>query len=185
MGGYGGLVGSFLCPVTVSGTDNVLQAKYGDLCTMQTGADECGPLVSPVAWKNNIYFAARCQPIKQYTLAQSTWLTFTTATTTGGAVNTTCIGSSGSVFNFPGPQLALSQYTAGAVLWALDVNGFCGSKNPHPPVLYAFDTGNLAGNYLFRGNAGSSGTCAVKFAVPTVVNGHVYVGNGSQLVVFH
>jgi len=25
----------------------------------------------------------------------------------------------------------------------------------------------------------------VKFAVPTIVNGHVYLGNGSQLVVFH
>jgi hypothetical protein len=185
MGGYGGLIGSFLCPVTVSGTDNVLQAKYGDLCTLQTGADECGPLVSPVAWKNNIYFGSRCQPIKQYTLAQTSWLTYTTATTTGGAVNATCIGSSGSVFNFPGPQLALSQYTGGAVLWALDENGFCGSKSPRPPVLYAFDTGNLAGNYLFRANAGTTGTCAVKFAVPTVVNGHVYLANGSQLVVFH
>jgi hypothetical protein len=186
MGGYGGMVGSFLCPVTSSsGTDNVLQAHYGDLCTPTMNNPECGPLGSPVAWKNNVYFGTRCQPIKQYTLAQNTWLTFTAATTTGGSVNANCVGSSGEVFAPPGPQLSVSQYTGGAVLWALDGNGFCNSKNPKPPVLYAFDTGNLAGNYLFRANAGASSACAVKFAVPTVVNGHVYVGNGSQLVVFH
>jgi hypothetical protein len=138
-----------------------------------------------VAWNNNVYFGTRCQAIKQYALAQTTWLTFTTATTTGGNVNPKCVGSSGDVFGPPGPQLSVSQYSGGAVLWALDSNTFCDSKNPNPPVLYAFDTANLAGNYLFRANAGTTGTCAVKFSVPTVVNGHVYVGNGSQLVVFH
>jgi hypothetical protein len=89
------------------------------------------------------------------------------------------------VFAPQGPQLSVSQYGSGAVLWVLDSNGFCNSIRPAPPVLYAYDTANLAGNYLFREDAGSSGTCAVKFAVPTVVNGHVYVGNGSQLAVFH
>ena len=127
----------------------------------------------------------RCQPIKQYTLAQATWLTFTTATTVGGSVNANCVGNSGQVFAPQGPQLSISQYRGGAVLWVLDSNGFCNSASPTPPVLYGYDASNLAGNYLFRGDAGSSGTCAIKFAVPTVVNGHVYVGNGSQLVVFH
>ncbi len=185
MGAYGGMAGSFLCPLAPpTGTDNILQAHYGDLCTPTANSAECGPMGSPVAWKNNVYFGTRCQQIKQYSLAQTTWLTFGTATTTGGSVNATCPAGSGQVFAPPGPQLSVSQYTGGAVLWALDSSGFCFSKAPTPPVLYAFDTANLAGNYLFRANAGTN-TCGVKFAVPTVVNGHVYVGTGSQLVVFH
>lgn len=186
MGAYGGMAGSFLCPVAPpTGTDNVLQAHYGDLCTPTTTEAECGPLGSPVAWNNNVYFGTRCQPIKQYALAQTTWLTFTTETTVGGSTTTNCVGTSGNVFGPPGPQLSVSQYTGGAILWALDSSGFCDSKSPKPPVLYAYDTGNLAGTPLFRAYAGTTGTCAVKFSVPTVVNGHVYVGNGSQLVVFH
>lgn len=185
MGGYGGTVGSFLCPVTSpSGSDNIVQAKYGDLCA-PTAGQECGPLGSPVAWNNNIYFGARCQPIKQYSLSQTNWLTFTAATTIGGSPSKSCLESTSVVFGFPGPSLAVSQYLGGAVLWALDSSGFCRSQHPGAPVLYAYDATNLAGQPLFSGNAGSTGTCGIKFAVPTVVNGHVYVGNGSQLVVFH
>jgi hypothetical protein len=185
MGGYGGMTGSFLCPITSSsGSDHIVQAKYGDLCTPMTNNPECGILGSPVFWNNNVFFGARCQPIKQYSLTQTNWLTLAAVTTVGGNVNANCKGSSGPVFSFPGPGLGVSEYKGGAVLWALDSNGFCGSNRPHPPVLYAYDATNLAGPYLFRGNAGTS-TCGVKFTVPTVVNGHVYVGTGSQLVVFH
>jgi hypothetical protein len=53
------------------------------------------------------------------------------------------------------------------------------------PTLYAYDLSNIAGTPLFSGAAGTGSATAVKFVIPTVANGHVYVGNSNQLVVFH
>jgi hypothetical protein len=53
-------------------------------------------------------------------------------------------------------------------------------------LVQAYDASNIAAAPLFHATAGSGiGTTAVKFVVPTVANGHVYVGNSNQLVVFH
>ncbi|GEM_PF-4793693 len=105
------------------------------------------------------------------------------ATCAIGSTNSSC-PSANPVFPYPGASLAVSQYSSsGAILWALDNENSCLSVNQQPPVLYAYDATNIAGAPLFSSSAGTG--CAVRFTIPTVVNGHVYVGNGSQLVVFH
>ncbi len=86
------------------------------------------------------------------------------------------------MFSYPGASLAISQYTGGAILWVLDNSQYNQLK---PPTLYAYDASNIAASPLFSGAAGTGTGSAIKFTIPTVVNGHVYVGNASQLVVFH
>ena len=67
--------------------------------------------------------------------------------------------------------------TAG-IVWVLD--GGAG-------VLYAYDATNLA-TELYDTTQASGGRdtpgAAVKFAVPTVANGHVYVGTQTELDVY-
>jgi hypothetical protein len=69
-------------------------------------------------------------------------------------------------------------------VWALDYSSYCtkGSKSCGPAVLYAYNATNL-GSTLWKSSTGTglggisnSAGNAVKFTVPTVANGHVYVG---------
>jgi len=190
MGGYTGALGSFTCPVTKpTGNDNIVSFFNGDTTVNANGmcydtATECGTQGSPVFWNNNIFFGPRCQPIKQIALAGSpVALGYVTATTQGGVVDQMGCKSPNPVFHYPGAQMAVSQYkTGGAILRALDNSKYAHSP-PFPAVLYAYDANNIAAAPLFSATVGSGG--AVKFAVPTVANGHVYVGGIGQLVVFH
>jgi hypothetical protein len=198
MGGYSGTTGSFVCsplPVT-TGTDNVVSTFLGDTSVNPNGlcydtTQECGTQGSPVFWNKNIYFGPRCQPVKQIALQATTGtynvkLGYVSATTQGGQTSTACHSPTTPVFPYPGAQMAISQYRNGsqpaAILWALDNSQYAHAP-PLPPVLYAYDASNIAAAALFSANAGTGG--AVKFAVPTVANGRVYVGNSNQLVVFH
>jgi hypothetical protein len=81
------------------------------------------------------------------------------------------------------PVISSNGSTAG-IVWGLDTSGYVTSS---PAVLHAYDATNLA-NELYvspasTGGPGSAGP-AVKFAVPTVANGNVYVGTQNELSVF-
>jgi hypothetical protein len=199
MGLYGGTTGQFGCipaPVT-TGSDNIVYPIYGDLCTTVSGdtSNECGVQGSPVFWNNNVFFGPRCQAIKQYNLKNGTnpnpnynvIMQAGVSSSVGGTTTSSCNSSAGaSVFPYPGAALAISQYTGGAILWALDNTHFAFSQSPAPPVLYAYDAATLANIPLSSTSAGlNAGTgSAIKFAVPTIANGKVYVGNQNQVVVF-
>jgi hypothetical protein len=84
-------------------------------------------------------------------------------------------------FGFPGPSPAISAYgTTGGIVWAIDNSAYPGN----PAVLYAFDATDM--NPLYNSNQFSADHpgLAVKFTVPTVANGSVYVGTQTQLAVF-
>ena len=78
----------------------------------------------------------------------------------------------------PTPSVSANGNTNG-ILWAIQANA------PNAAVLHAFDATNLATElYNSSLNAGDSPGGAVKFSVPTIANGKVYVGTSSQLSVF-
>jgi hypothetical protein len=67
-------------------------------------------------------------------------------------------------------------------VWVLNTtnnNSNNGSGTPGQAVLFAYDATTL--NQLFNGNASAT---AVKFSVPTVANGKVYVGGEGAITVF-
>jgi hypothetical protein len=92
--------------------------------------------------------------------------------------------STGTIgFGFPGASPVISANgTSGGIMWAIDSSAYLSSG---PAILYAFDATNLQ-TTLFdssQKNSNNPGP-AVKFAVPTVANGSVYVGTQTQLAVF-
>jgi len=68
------------------------------------------------------------------------------------------------------------------VVWILDLSGWTGTGSA---VLYAYDATNVA-NMLYSSPASGTGAAgaAVKFTLPTVANGKVYVGGQSTVTVF-
>ncbi len=86
-------------------------------------------------------------------------------------------------FGFPGASPVISANgTTGGILWAINSSAY-GSSGP--AILYAFDATNL-NTELYDSNQFSSDDPgpAVKFTVPTVANGAVYMGTQTQLAVF-
>jgi hypothetical protein len=70
------------------------------------------------------------------------------------------------------------------IIWALDTNGYLANP-PQPAVLHAYDSANLANEPYMSSSSGiGAAGPAVKFAVPTVANGKVYVGTQNELSVF-
>ncbi len=89
-------------------------------------------------------------------------------------------------YGYPGVSPMISATPAGpAILWALD-NVANSTQGPQgPAVLRAYDANNL-GTTLYSSNTlvRDAGGGAVKFAVPVIANGHVYIGGESQLTVY-
>jgi hypothetical protein len=86
-------------------------------------------------------------------------------------------------FQYPGTSPSISAHGAkNAIVWTLDVGGF---NTLSPTILYAFDS-NL--NELYDSTQASANRDqaggAVKFTVPTIANGRVYVGTESELDVY-
>ena len=120
-------------------------------------------------WNNNFYIAATGQPLSTYTLSAATSL-FSTGGTPASSTSYALGGGTPSVS---------SAATANGIVWALDNALYCTNQSPGcgPTVLHAYDATNLASELW---NSAASGTDtagdAVKFTVPTIANGKVYVG---------
>ena len=92
---------------------------------------------------------------------------------TSGKLSSTPTSKGSFIFPFPGGQAVVSSSgTSNGIVWAVDFN-FAGS-------LHAFDATDVS-RELYR--SPSVGQPA-KWAVPTVINGKVYVATKSRLVVF-
>src|SRR5258708_39395993 len=69
--------------------------------------------------------------------------------------------------------------TANGIVWGLDTGNYCTHNSPGcaQAVLYAYDAANVATSlWNSAANAADNAGFAVKFTVPTVANGKVYVG---------
>jgi hypothetical protein len=86
-------------------------------------------------------------------------------------------------FGYPGASPVISANgTTGGIMWAINSSAW---SSGGPAVLYAFDATNMK-NVLYYSSQVSSDNpgSAVKFTVPTVANGSVYMGTQTQLAVF-
>jgi hypothetical protein len=83
------------------------------------------------------------------------------------------------VFGFPGPSPAISAtQTTNGVVWALDNSQYCTkqSKGCGPAVLHAYDATTLVELWNSATVAADAPGNAVKFTVPSIANGKVYIG---------
>ncbi len=131
-------------------------------------------------WQNTVYIAVVRLQLQAFPISTSTSM-----------LSTTPGSQSAHVFGFPGATPSVSSSgTTNGIVWALDTNSTTAmnaSGTDGPAVLYAYDALNL-GTQLYRsdttiGAANAAGN-AVKFCVPVVANGKVYVGTQTELTVF-
>ncbi len=136
-----------------------------------------GMFTVPTYWNNTLYFWGVNDVLKSIPL-------------TNGLPDFTHITGSTPQIGFPGAGISVSSNgtTAGtAIVWAIDGTQY-GSPGPGPgpAVLYAYDATNVpkmlysSAQNAARDAAGN----AVKFALPSVANGKVYVGTSAAVDVY-
>jgi len=121
---------------------------------------------TPAYWNENVYFLGNNDVLRQYPVEN-------------GLLQTALTGT--HLYGFPGatPVVSANGNTNG-IVWTLERIPLGNA------VLHAYDASNVA-NELYNSN--QAGTrdqfgAIVKFVVPTVANGRVYVGAKGHLVVF-
>ncbi len=137
-------------------------------------AADTGMWSSPAYWNYNVYFGGSGDHIKSFSLNPTT-----------GLLSTTPVSQSPGKFAYPGTTPAISaNQSRDAILWALDTGTY--QSTTSGAVLNAYDATNLATS-IYSSNQDSTRDnpgAAVKFQIPVVVNGKVYVGTQTQLSVY-
>ena len=133
-----------------------------------TGYQIGGVWGMPAYWNGNVYFWASQDSLKAFSF-------------TNGFLSPTPTSQSAEVSGFPGPMLTVSANgNANGIVWTIE------SSAQGSAILMAHDALNVA-TLLYSSNQNPSRDDpgpAVKFAVPTVANGKVYVGAAYQVSVF-
>lgn len=134
-----------------------------------------GVFSSPVYFNGKVYYWGYNDVVRAFTV-------------TDGMLSTNPTDLGTVLFRFPGATPTISANgTSDAILWALETDAYNKTGLGGPAVLFAYDATNLSRGPLYsssqnpsRDNPGE----AVKFTVPTVANGKVYVGAVRQLSVY-
>jgi hypothetical protein len=130
---------------------------------------QIGPLFgTPAYFNGRIYIISGNQPVVAFDLADGNF-----------ASSTPSLAGSIAFTGESGTPVISANGTTNPILWAIDgVDGIA--------VLRAFDANNLASELYDSGQNSARDLAGnyVKFTVPTVINGKVYVGADSQLSVY-
>jgi hypothetical protein len=153
------------------GIDLVLQ----EMKVKTVGCTFCAIFSTPSFWQGNLYVVAVSDVLKRYPISSA-------------FIDTASVVQASDAFGFPGAQTAVSSSGASnGVVWAVNTsnNGTHGKPNA-PAVLFAYDAITLIKLYSSptTGPATTTAGNAVKFVVPTVANGKVYLGTQTELSVF-
>ncbi len=147
---------------------------YCNNCTsdpeiLQT-VDGIGGLWSmPAYWNGNMYFWGNGDNLKAYSMI-------------GGVLSNSPTSQSAESSGFPGSTPVVSSNgTTNGIVWAVESDGY---NSNSPAILRAYDATDV-GNLLYGSNlTGDTMGPAVKFVVPVVTNGKVYVGTQQEVDVF-
>ena len=144
----------------------------GDAGAVQKFTANSGGIYSTAAfWNGQVYLAGVGGPLRQWALAN-------------GRFPASPTHESRAVFGYPGatPTISANGERDG-VVWAIAVAGKV--RGGPPAVLRAFDASDVSRD-LFDSDAAQRDAAGpgVKFSVPTVANGQVYVGTQTELDVY-
>jgi hypothetical protein len=129
---------------------------------------------APAYYANKVYFAGAGDTLKAFDLSNGLFSSSTPS------------AESPTTYGFPGATPVISANgtdSSSAIVWTVQTDQY---QTNGPAVLHAYAAPNVAtelynsGEHPSRDNPGT----AVKFAVPTVANGKVYVGTQAQLSIF-
>jgi hypothetical protein len=158
--------------VWVLNRDNLGHLQANDAGALQIIPGLSDELIDGVSyWNGNLYLQEIGDYLYQFPLQNG--------------VAQTAVPSTDEFGGYPDDVAVItSNGTSNAVLWFLLTTGY-GSGGPG--ILYAFDANNIA-NQLYNSNLAAYGVdragMPVKFAIPTVANGKVYVGGAAQIDVY-
>jgi hypothetical protein len=125
---------------------------------------------SPAYWLNQTYFWGQTDVLKAYRLY-------------GGLFSATPVSLSTKASRVPPPTPTVSANgTTNGIVWAVLTNA---NSTGGPAVLQAYDAANVS-RQLFSSSTSAVNTAgpAVKFVVPTVADGYVFLGTRSELDVY-
>lgn len=131
-----------------------------------------GLWATPAWWNNNVYFGGTFDNLRQFTFDP-----------TSGLLSTGAQFLSPTFFNFPGPTPSISANgNLNAIVWVLQTEKYGSGSS----ILHAYNATNIS-NELYNTTQNASRDDpggAVKFTVPTIANGKVYVGALGRLTVY-
>jgi hypothetical protein len=125
----------------------------------------------PAYWNGHIYIWAAKDHLKSFSFAN-------------GVISANPTSTAPEVSAFPGPASSVSANgTNNGIVWNLKTDGY---SSQSPAILYAHDANNVATLlYSSAQNAPrDSAGAAVKFSVPLIANGRVYVGGEYEISVY-
>jgi hypothetical protein len=161
---------------TSGGPDRVVQTL-----NLPGGCITCGLFGSPAVWQTGtttatLFVAAVGDVLKAFALA-------------GGQFPPTPASSSTDTYDYPGATPSVSANgNSNGIVWAIDTshNGTSTTVGAQgPAILRAYDAADLTRRlYTSDAKPADAAGQAIKFAVPVVANGKVYVAGDGQLTVY-
>jgi hypothetical protein len=126
---------------------------------------------TPAYFNGRIYYAGNGDKLKSFSV-------------TNGLLSTTAVSTGSRTFNFPGATPSISgNGTNCGIVWALQVTSPIGGAGTLAACNATNLTTELYNSTQAAGNRDQLGA-GVKFAVPTVADGEVFVGSSNSVSVF-
>ncbi len=141
--------------------------QFGDSNAIQHFQPGSSIFSTAAFWQASLYVGTINSPVRAFPLNNSASGPF------GGQSS-----QSPSSYGWPGTTPSISSQGANSgIVWAIE--------NTSPAKLHAYDATNLNTELWNSSQSGSDAAGSyVKFTVPTVANGKLYIGNSSQLTVY-
>jgi Abnormal spindle-like microcephaly-assoc'd, ASPM-SPD-2-Hydin len=139
---------------------------------VQTLFGELGPIFGmPTYYRNQVYFWGNNDVLKTFSLYR-------------GLLSENPVSRNTQISGYPGPMAAVSANgNTNGILWVIESDKWTKGL---PAILHAYDAVNVSREIYNSTQAGprDQAGAAVRFAVPTVANGKVYVGTATELDVY-
>jgi hypothetical protein len=133
-----------------------------------------GSFGTPAYFNSMLYYVAAGDRLKAFRFSN-------------GLLVTTPASQSATTFDWPGGSPSISANgTNNAIAWVVQTAGATGGGSGGHAILHAYNATNVALEVYNSSQAGArdDAGAAIKYTLPTVANGKVYVGGASQVTVF-
>jgi hypothetical protein len=154
------------CPVCTSSDTQIVQELPGAVN---------GVFSTPAYWNGLVYFWGKRDVLKAFSVNANN----------DDLLSPSPVAKSSETYGFPGATPSISANgNSNGIVWSLQTDA---SATNGPAILRAHNASNVAQSLYNSTQAANNRdqlSGAVKFAVPTIANGKVYVGTNGQLSVF-